>query len=77
MWHSGYCTKLGPRSANEDRYVCAPNIYEKILPSETNNKDIIDSIAINNNRKLNNIASNSIANNNLIGGGSVGSAGIS
>lgn len=30
MWHSGYCTKLGPRSANEDRYVCAPNISDKI-----------------------------------------------
>ena len=27
----GYCTKLGPRNTNEDRLVCLPDIYEKLL----------------------------------------------
>jgi hypothetical protein len=26
-YECGYCTKLGPRSTNEDRFVCLPNIY--------------------------------------------------
>ena len=29
-WLSGYCTKLGPRSSNEDRLIAIPDLHEEM-----------------------------------------------
>ena len=31
MWECGFCSKLGPRNTNEDRFICSPNINDKLL----------------------------------------------
>ncbi len=36
-YECGYCTKLGPRSTNEDRFVCLPNIYNNGIEDKNDN----------------------------------------
>jgi len=38
-YECGYCTKLGPRSTNEDRFVCLPNIYGNAIEDNKNNNN--------------------------------------
>lgn len=39
VWQAGHCSKLGPRTANEDRFVSIPNIEEKADHPNSNTYD--------------------------------------